>query len=348
MTTANIELIGWDIGGAHLKAVALGSNGQVIHIWQQPCPLWQGVQHIVHAMNAMHVNFNRIPHHAITMTGELVDLFNSRKEGVITIAQLMRKTLGQQAQLHFYDYKQGFVGEHLVSANAHTIASANWHVSVCWLLTQYVNLPNALLLDIGSTTTDIIPISAGKIAAQGFTDAERLQQHELVYTGVIRTPLMALASQVLFNGKLTNLAAEYFATTADIYRLTGDITVESDQAATADGKDKSALSTLRRLARMVGEDAENHHFTCWKALATQFKTHQRQLLQTNLDANIKRHAPTMLIGAGCGQFLVRELARDSALHYQDLTALIPPAAVQSLPAYAIAQLALRFNQKRDY
>ena len=53
--------------------------------------------------------------------------------------------------------------------------------------------PDALLIDVGSTTADVVPIVAGRVAATGRNDLERLQAGELVYTGVLRTNLAAIA-----------------------------------------------------------------------------------------------------------------------------------------------------------
>ena len=78
-------------------------------------------------------------------------------------------------------------------------------------------------MDVGTTTTDLIPIRAGAVAARGATDAERLTESELLYTGVVRTPVMAVAQTAPFSGRMQGIAAERFATMADVWRLTGDL-----------------------------------------------------------------------------------------------------------------------------
>src|SRR5438445_198069 len=79
----------------------------------------------------------------------------------------------------------------------------------------------ALLIDIGSTTTDLIPMDRGTVAARGRSDTERLQAGELVYAGIRRTPLCALATELPFRGIPTGLAAELFASTLDVYLTLG-------------------------------------------------------------------------------------------------------------------------------
>ena len=44
-------VVGWDIGGAHVKASLL-RGGEVVDAAQWPCPLWQGLQHLHHALAA--------------------------------------------------------------------------------------------------------------------------------------------------------------------------------------------------------------------------------------------------------------------------------------------------------
>ena len=49
-------IIGWDIGGAHLKAVLLDANGNVLNIKQLPCPLWRGL----HELDSAHYHWRLV------------------------------------------------------------------------------------------------------------------------------------------------------------------------------------------------------------------------------------------------------------------------------------------------
>ena len=93
------HIVGWDIGGAHLKAVLLDANGNVLNIKQLPCPLWRGLQEldsaIQYMLKAFRVHADETLH-AVTMTGELVDLFANRYEGVMAISSLSAKLLGKE------------------------------------------------------------------------------------------------------------------------------------------------------------------------------------------------------------------------------------------------------------
>ena len=86
----NNKIIGWDVGGAHLKAVLLDANGKLISVIQVPCALWRGLAELEVAIDLILNTFKHQPAlHAITMTGELVDLFASRKAGVQAISSTM-------------------------------------------------------------------------------------------------------------------------------------------------------------------------------------------------------------------------------------------------------------------
>ena len=336
-------IIGWDIGGAHLKAVLLDANGNVLNIKQLPCPLWRGLHELDSAIQNMLKAFRVEAYetsHAITMTGELVDLFANRSEGVMAISSLSVKLLGKETL--FYAANRDFVRYEDVKRFTNDIASANWHASASAVC---MRVKDALLIDIGSTTTDIIPIENGVVAIEALSDAARLQNDTLVYTGVVRTPIMALAQKLPFEGVETNIAAEYFATMADVYRLTGDLDMTADLAETADGKGKTDLESARRLARMIGHDVESYSLDAWKGLAHTCKIRQMKQVKTAL---LKHLQPNMvMIGAGAGSFLVEALAQELKQAYQPISMVlsVPIDLSQQhdlevcLPAYAVALLA---------
>ena len=302
------QIIGWDIGGAHLKAVLLDAKGEVVNCLQLPCPLWKGLDYlqraILYALQAFKIEPSKVCH-AITMTGELVDLFENRQQGVGEIAKVASELLGER--VWFYAANNGFVNMLDVPQHTLYIASSNWHASASALAK---NVNDALFVDIGSTTTDIIVIQGGKVLSAGLSDAYRMQADSLVYTGVVRTPIMALTQKIVFDGVETNVAAEFFATMADVYRLTGELA--TDAADAADGKGKTQLESARRLARMIGYDVYNNDFDKdaekWIKLAFACRNLHLQQIKT---AMLKQLKPNMtIIGAGAGVFLVKTIAED--------------------------------------
>jgi (4-(4-[2-(gamma-L-glutamylamino)ethyl]phenoxymethyl)furan-2-yl)methanamine synthase len=347
MTTNTI--IGWDVGGAHLKAAELDVQGAVIRAVQLPCPLWQGLHHLENAVDQILAG-RKVSLHALTMTGELVDLFANRQTGVSEIIKTMsRKTAG--ATLHVYAGAKGFVSpEHCKEEYEH-IASMNWHATGMFAASC---VEQGLLIDVGSTTTDLMLLRDGRVHCQVADDYRRMVADELVYTGVVRTPLMALAQKILFEEEQSGVMAEYFATTADIYRITGELPKDADQLPAADNSEKTVAASVRRLARMIGRDADSASASEWHGLASQFAEIQLQQLRIACERQlatglIDSRAP--LIGAGAGSFLVQKLAQRLGRNYIDFSTFVNGDVdtlmwVQTCaPAYAVA--ALVWAQQRD-
>jgi (4-(4-[2-(gamma-L-glutamylamino)ethyl]phenoxymethyl)furan-2-yl)methanamine synthase len=315
----NQYYIGWDVGGAHLKAALINSSGLLLQVYQLPCALWKGLDQLEHAIRQVMFLFEEKHEvteavmHGVTMTGELVDLFENRQQGVLAISQMMQMQLA--GNVLFYrasnDTQTNFVDYANVSLHWKSIASVNWHASAAFIA-QFAQ--TGLLIDIGSTTTDLIRFRGGRVSCVGFTDAARMQFQELIYAGVIRTPLMAVTQSIAWGNSVTTVAAEYFATTADVFRLTGDLKPQDDMAETADGQDKSQLASARRIARMIGCDVEDATIEQWVALAHAFKTIQKQRLLEAIEGHLQllmTLEPNLtqfnIIGAGVGCFLVKEI-----------------------------------------
>lgn len=339
-------VIGWDIGGAHLKAVQTDAFGKVLAVSQVYCPLWRGLHELAQSMDSVLIEFKAGAHfvsHCVTMTGELADIFPNRHTGVVQIAQFVAQKL--PGEVMFYAGEKGFLSIDAVPTHTPYIASMNWLASV---QTLAQNVQHALFLDIGSTTTDIALICDSMPQVLGFNDAARMQTDELVYTGVVRTPLMAIAQKIVFNGNVVNVAAEHFATTADVYTLTGDLPLAENMAETADGDEKSIEASARRIARMVGMDAVNAPLGVWRNLAYAFKHAQlNQIKQAVLRqvSRLEEARDLAIIGCGTGDFLVVELAKQLGFRYQSVTDFIAAENVKTkemaavcFPAYAVAIL----------
>jgi probable H4MPT-linked C1 transfer pathway protein len=343
------RVVGWDVGGAHVKACLLEA-GRIVDVAQWPCPLWRGLAHLDQAIAAARARWPRAwdatARHAATMTGEMVDLFVDREQGVARLATALAESLGPSLRL--YAGTTRFVPPHEAALHWHAIASANWQATGAVLAPR---VGDALLLDVGSTTTDVIALRGGRVAAQGLDDARRLATGELVYQGVVRTPLCALAARVAFEGELVNVMNEFFATTADVYRTTGELAPAHDQDATADGNGKDLAGTSRRLARMIGRDARDRGQPAWQALARAWRALQvadieGQVARVAAAAGLAEDAP--VVGAGCGAFLAADIARRAGRRFDRFSDVMVGASGAELagwvdvcaPAVAVAALAL--------
>ena len=334
-------IIGWDIGGAHLKAARV-KDGRVEAVVQAATPLWLGLGSLETAFDTLHAQLGDASHHAITMTGELCDAFPSRREGVAGLAAIAASHLGP-AVSSLYAGRAGFVGLGEAASHAVDIASANWHASAALLALE---LRDALLIDIGSTTADLIPIVAGRVAALGYSDAERLASGELVYTGMTRSFVMALASRAPFRGAWTTPMNEYFASSADVHRILGDLPEGADKMPTADGREKTVAASRARLARMIGREADEASASEWDDLAAWFAEAQIRDITDAAFLRLSRcdvpiAAP--VIAAGIGEGVVAEVARRLRRPCVGFSSLIAGAAEAShcAPAAAVALLAAK-------
>lgn len=321
------SVIGWDIGGANVKAAA--AEGQTIsQVHQISCPLWKGVDELAKCVDELsqYIELDK-PHkylHAITMTGELVDHFDNRKQGVAAIMDLMTGKLNtdvKASEVQFFAGDTGFIESHQAPSKYMDIASANWLASVKYVATK---TPDALFIDIGSTTTDIVVIQEHAVNNSGFTDEQRLVAKELVYNGVVRTPVFALCSFAQVKDQRIPVINEYFSNTADVYRLTGELPSHADLSDTLDGRAKDMACSAARLARMFANDAKSDELNIWQEVALQIRNNQLQIIK---DAcrhqlmNKKVPLSTPIIGAGVGRFLVKELASQLGREYIDFDSL---------------------------
>lgn len=304
------HVVGWDIGGAHVKACLL-RDGRVVDVAQWACPLWQGIEHLERVAHLACSRWPQAGHaaHAVTMTGEMTDLFEHREDGVRRIAATLARTLtpATPEALHFFAGEAHWCRVAEAGAQWAQIASANWlatalHAAQCFA--------EGVLIDIGSTTTDLIAFRAGRVLGISRSDAQRLATGELVYHGVVRTPLCALGPRIGWQGRELNVMNEFFATTADVYRLTGELDPAHDLHPSADNAPKDLPATRRRLARMIGLDGRDAAPDDWLAFAHAWRARQVDELASQLRRVIDAHGladGSVALGAGCGDFLVTDM-----------------------------------------
>lgn len=336
------SIIGWDIGGAHLKAARLEA-GRIVNVVQIASPLWQGIEELHRAFAEAKAVLGPADLNAATMTAELCDAFADRCEGVARVAEIAQAELTPQRVL-FYAGTAGIISGGSVAENAQAVASANWHASAALVARHF---PEALFADTGSTTTDLIPIKAAHVAACGFTDAERMEHGELVYAGVVRSFLMAGLTLVPFGGRWVPLMNEWFANMSDVYRVLGDLPEGADVMLTADGRDKSVAASRARLARQIGIDAKDADDRALDLLACYFAEAQLRTITDGAHlvlsrANLSADAP--IVGAGVGRFVLKRLAQRLDRAYVDFSDLVEVApeirdkAGNCAPAVAMALL----------
>jgi len=335
------SVVGWDIGGAHLKA-ARAEDGRIVEAVQVASPLRLGLGALAEAFAQAKPKMGKADRHACTMTGELADTFASRTDGVEQLAAAAARALGPQP-IVLYAGRAGFIAPQAAVRHVEDIASANWHATAALIAKRQ---GSALLIDMGSTTTDLVPVAAGAIAARGYTDAERLACGELVYTGLARSFVMALAERAPVAGSWTPLVHENFANMADVHRLLESLPEGVDQMPTADGRPKTRAASRSRLARMVGRDAQDGQD--WIALARWFAEAQIRSITDAIMLILSRGdlpAAAPVVAAGIGRAVIGEVARRfgrTCIGFENLLDAAPGArtgASHCAPAAALALLA---------
>ena len=320
MAMAESGLIGWDIGGAHVKACLL-RRGEVLDVAQWACPLWLGMDRLAPVLQAARARWPGLgaAQHAVTMTGEMVDLFECREDGVRCIAAELARTLAAPAaaSVHFFAGDAGWCRAEDAAGHWQAIASANWLATARHAALRF---GTGLLVDIGSTTTDLIAFKDARVLSPSRSDAQRLASGELVYQGVVRTPLCAMAQRIDWCGTPHNVMNEFFASAADVYRLTGELDPAHDQMPSADDGPKDLPSTRQRLARMIGLDQRDAAPEAWLAFARAWRTAQVIELGGQLRRVMATHGlgrDAVLVSAGCGDFLVSDVLAHAASGMSD-------------------------------
>ncbi len=330
-----MHILGWDIGGANLKA----SDGQLRSI-EFPFPLWKQPDDLAGAIRRMALEWPPADGWAITMTGELADCYRTKGEGVRRILNSVREA-ADGIPVVVWTTAGEFVPPEEAIDWPLLAAAANWLALATWV-GRMVPQGTALLVDTGSTTTDIIPIVDGFPDPVGRTDVERLVSGELVYSGCRRTPLMALGPDVGFRGGRAPLAAELFATSLDVYLLTGQVE-ESGDTETANGGTSSMAEAHDRLARMLCCD--RHELTLKEAreIAAELAERQKQLIGRAIETVAARlpSPPGGIILSGSGEFLATAAlpASLAALPRWSLEEILGVDHAAAACAFAVARLA---------
>ena len=340
-------ILGLDIGGANLKAATPDKRAASV-----PFPLWKHPEKLPAALAELVARFPDAGELAVTMTGELCDCFETKRDGVNAILDAAQNA-SRGRRVRVWSTDGVFVDVPAARANHLKVAAANWH-ALATLAGRYVPAGPAVLIDIGSTTTDVIPILDGVPVPKGKTDADRLEAGELIYMGVRRTPLAAL-----FDGRGgTRVAAELFATTLDAHLHLGSIPEDHTDTDTADGRPATKAFAFDRLCRMfcgdretiprarVGELAEGVVGRHLCRVGESYRLAGRGLQKRLFDQSrppTPAERPT-IIASGAGEFLVTGVDRLDRKLWEgrtivSLTDRLGPDVSACAPAYAVAVLA---------
>ena len=318
-----MTILGLDIGGANLKAAHTDGVAR-----SRPFALWRHPERLSAELADLVASLPPAEGVAVTMTGELCDCFASKREGVAHILQAVESVFAT-APLHVWTTHGRFVSPTQARDDWQATASANW-LALATFAGRIVPVGLSLLIDIGTTTTDLIVLKDGVPQPIGRTDRARLDSGELLYRGWRRTPLMALDPRG---------AAELFATMHDVCLVLNLLPEDPNDRDTADGQPATRVHALRRLARMRCSEIEDSNEAEWVELAKGIRGRLYGeidgCLMRLLDGHVEPITGCVLSGSGIGLLPVGWPGVPS----QRLEEAYSPAVSDAACAYAVAVLA---------
>lgn len=294
-----MRVLGLDIGGAHVKsALYVKGSGRALPKRKiSPLEIYKNPERLTPVLRRLRKQ-ERPGAVALTMTGELVDIFSSRRQGVRWIIDVVEEAM-RPLEVKVMDVCGELVSAAKARREWEKIASANWAATAQWIAR---NLDSCVVVDIGSTTVDILPVTKRRPAVHGENDLERLKSGELLYTGYLRTNAAFVLPEIDIEGKKVGVCPEHFAIMGDVHLLLGDIKPEDYTAPAPDGRGKTKKAAARRLARIVLSDVETLGMEGVESIASQIKMAQTRKIAAAVKKvvveNRLAEAPIALIGPG--------------------------------------------------
>jgi (4-(4-[2-(gamma-L-glutamylamino)ethyl]phenoxymethyl)furan-2-yl)methanamine synthase len=336
-------IVGWDIGGANVKAARVEMDNHSmnqVQVASLPFEIWREKDRLPEVLRAAFAATtpDGFAHTmAITMTAELSDVFATKREGVLFVLDSIHNCFP-----HMASYVLNLSGRFVFLSEARTrpldFAATNWLASAQYVSRQF---SNCLLVDVGSTTTDIIPIVDGQVRVNGRTDMTRLASGELVFTGALRTNLAAIVQSVSMAGRRYRVASEYFAVSGDVHLILGFLRPQDYTCATPDGRPPSIESARGRLARLICADTEMLPAAEIDELARYIYERQVCQIREGLEEVISRLPelrayPVILLGAGA--FLGKAAAQSMGLEIGNMMNNLGREELAVTPCLAAAYL----------
>ncbi len=352
----HVNVLALDIGGANIKwATSSGAYGS------HPFALWKAPELLVDALRVL--DREHMPGRwLVTMTGELCDCFETKRAGVEHILQAVvsaasgKKDEDENGNARVVVWgcgrgAGGFVSVDDARDDPMSVSAANWHAQASVIGRRYP-VGRTLLIDMGSTTTDVIPLRDGRVDAVGLTDTGRLATGELVYVGARRTALMGVVDRVVCQGQTYRVMNERFATALDVQLLLGRMNDDASNVDTADNRPATRDCAVTRMLRMIGADREMMSVDDAVAIARSFDNAMRQrvldesVLSLGANSHDDVHRWDRIVISGSGECVLSawfaDLGLDAnsaqRLSVERLGDMVGPQATEAACAWALLQL----------
>jgi probable H4MPT-linked C1 transfer pathway protein len=334
-------MVGLDIGGANLKAA--DRHGRSV---SRPFALWRAPERLAAELTELLRPFAPIGTVLATMTGELCDCYPTKADGVRHIVESLQEAVAHLdgGPVLVWSAQRRFVAVEDACHHWLDVAAANWMALAQWAA-RHTRQRCGVLIDVGSTTTDCIPLAHGQVLAQGKTDAERLAAGELLYMGLRRTPVCSVVDALPWKGRWCPVARELFATTWDAFLLTEIVPEEPQRLDTADGQPATRAAAWARMARMVCGDTTLVSYAEAQQMAEvvvrEVYRRVEELLSDQL-ARFQRQCVDVGIICGEGEFLAQQVLERvvPGIEVIRLSSLAGPQASRAACAWCLVQLYL--------
>ena len=295
--------VGWDIGGANIKIVALDENLNFIYSNKFCLPIGESFSQIKETISYCLASINQYDlFHLVTFTAESCDNFDNRSIAIKSLAKICFKLLGKN--LKFYSHKNKYENFKYVINNPLMFASSNWIPYRSFLIKKY---KYDIAMDLGSTTTDIIPNKTYKKI--GISDFERINMGTLLYFGVERTPLSMLFNNVNINRKKIHLLNEFYAKSSDVFLISKDLLSSDVISKNCDGRSNSLDNCRKRLLRQFGLDLSQKNFGLSNKIVKAIKNDIIENIDNLVKRHIKKNKTAKIFVTGQGEFLLKELCK---------------------------------------
>jgi probable H4MPT-linked C1 transfer pathway protein len=359
----SIPIIGLDIGGANTKAVLIlykkhktiksDSTIEYFPFWEKTVnDIPEMLKDIVsNLIDKNEYKLDDIYKIAITITAELSDAFQTKREGIFKILNALEKVFDKN-KLRFITYNSKFIDFKTARSKYLSIAAANW-ASTALFLGQFIS--NCILIDAGSTTIDIIPVYESIPVPQGKDDITRLKNHELIYTGGLRATIPSITHHVPYKSKNIRISFEKFALVSDVHRILNNISEELYINDTADNRSKSLENCYARLSRIICMDIETISREDLDLMANFIYQKQLDIITREISAFMEdltnrfeefNYNPKFVLTGLSADFLIRKPLQDlgfkNIVNYKEITKI--PDNVSSS---AIAVAGALYNQIKN-
>ena len=339
-----VYVLGYDVGGANIKVAAVHlENGclRSVAVVAEYFPVWKHPEKLAFILANLkeRLKIEKFDAVGVTMTAELSDAYQTKSEGVYHILASVKKVFNK-TPIFVLNTDATLITLKEAKLFPLKVASANW-AGTGWLVAQF--LKNAIVVDVGSTSTSIIPILNNEVAAQGKTDVDKLVCGELVYTGSLRTNIAAIVKNIPLKDGLARVSSELFAVSGDVHLVLGNIPDVDYTSETTDGRGKTVAESLARLARVVCADTDMLSVEEICEIANYIYREQiRQIADdlkkayTYIKSLTQENVCVIVTGMG-KEFLARRAAEQLVVdEIIDLDAILPKETVYATPAVAVA------------